>query len=503
MSASLLYFLGQLATGTGVYAALLFTAAICFGLYSVWAAGGLLSAFGALNAILIGKFLLIGIALKILIGEPADSNLLAPESTAGVMALGFLGLLLGTRLQRHLPARRTALIPEIHSAEMYLALALVFFFCGYGGYLIGLHADLAGDGIQTGGILGIARILSSVKSFAIVPAMYFASASGSRRFMTHPLVLAVLLIGILGGIFSTSKLGAMESMVFYVLVAGLEYGMRDRRVLLLAAAGVVYYAGIVYPYSQYVRSHGGREGGLSERLQAMQDVFERVASNHDDRDAMLAAAEDPNGSYLGHPSLRPFGRLAMVGQADRLIAASAQPESRTGWYTVIWGLKLALPSFLYPDKPIFGTGNYLAHITGEVGPHDQTTQGSYGVIANFFNAFSYTGAWLGTAVFFCCFYEVLQLFVGNPRWSAGAFGSSVWFLFIVTIFQHLVVEESVAGQIASLLNLTLAAFVLYLAARAVCPFLPAFPEPGTRAGDRGAGSLTRISQPVSASNPRF
>ena len=126
LSTSLLYFLGQVATGTDVYVAFLFSAAILFGLYSVWAAGGLLTAFGALNAILIAKFLLIGIALKIVILDPADRNLLAAESTGAVMAIGFLGLLIGTAVQRHLPTPRTPFIPEVGGASMYLALTIVF-----------------------------------------------------------------------------------------------------------------------------------------------------------------------------------------------------------------------------------------------------------------------------------------------------------------------------------------------------------------------------------------
>jgi hypothetical protein len=472
LSVPALYFAGQVAMGTGVYVACLFSLAILFGLYSVWAAGGLLTGFGALNAILVAKFLMIGIVLKMLIQDPADKNLLSPESTAAVMAIGFLGLLLGTVAQRALPSPRVPLIPEVDGSRMYLALTIVFLAVGYGAYLIALRADLSGAGLQTGGILGIARVFSSLRFFSIVLALYFAWSSGSRRFMTHPLVVAVLLVGVLDGIFSTSKLGAMETLIFYMLVGASRYGLRDKRLLALGAMGIFYYAAIIYPYSQYVRSHGGREGGLAERFAAIKDVFERVATNRDFRGDILATAEDSNGSYLDNETLKPFGRLAMVGEADKLVAATIERQAWSGWETITWGFKLAVPSFIDPDKPVLPPGNYLAHIAGEVGDGDLTTQVSYGVMANFFNAFAYPGVLVGTSVFFCGFYYLLYLLFGNPRWSSQPLGSTVWFLFIVTTFQHSLVEESVAGLIADVLNIAIVVLALYAMARAIRHLLP-------------------------------
>jgi len=474
MSVPALYLGGQLATGTGVYVACLFSLAILFGLCAIEAAGGLLTSFGALNAVLIGKFLMIGLILKTAIWDPADKNLFAPESTAAVMAVGFLGLMLGTLLQSHLPRPKGVLIPPVWDARMYLALTLAFLVLGYGGYLLELRSDLSGGGLQTGGILGIARAMSNMKFFAIVPALYFAWSSGSHRFMTHPLVLFVFVLGMVGGIFSTSKLGAMETPIFYMLVAASRYGLRDKRLLTFAALGVLYYTGVVYPYSQYVRNHGGREGGLSERVEAIVDTFERLLTNRDFRGDVMAATEDPNGSYLGNETLRPFGRLAMVGEADKLVAATIAQQSWTGWETIIWGFKLALPSFIYPDKPVFGAGNYLAHIAGEVGKTDFTTQVSYGVMANLFNAFSYPGALLGTLVFFCAFYYILSLCFSNASWSRHPLGGTVWFLFVVMTFQHWLVEESVAGLVADLLNVAIVTVGIYTAARMLCPFLPEF-----------------------------
>ena len=472
-----IYLVAQLVTGTSVVVALLFSLAILFGLYSIPAAGGVLTAFGALNAILIAKFLLIGILLKTMILEPADKNLLAPESTAAVMAIGFLGLLIGTLLQRRLPTPRASLIRDVNEARMYLALTIVFLVFGYGGHLVALGPELAGGGLQTGGILGIARALSGFKNFAIVPALYFAWSRQSQRFMTHPLVLAVLLAGLIAGIFTTSKLEAMEPLALYLLVGVLRFGIRDKRLWALAGAGVFYYAVIIYPYSQYVRSNGGRQGSLSERIKVTREVFWLVATNREFRQAISRdTGEKRSEPYLGDGVLKPFSRLAMVGEADRLISATNQQQALTGWETITWGFKLAVPSFLYPNKPIWGTGNYLGHYAGDLGSKDTQTQVSYGVMANLYNAFSYPGVFLGSIAFFASFYYVLRFFFKNPRWKASPTGATIWFILLVALFQHSLVEESIAGLIASM-SLPLIVQAIYATARLLSPYLPMIARP--------------------------
>ena len=135
--------------------ALLFSVAILFGILSVFAGGGLQSAFGCLNAILIGKYLLIAIAIKALLLEPSDGTLLAPQTTAWVMALGFFGLFLGkvTQLQFHCP--QTFSMNRSFSTQLLLALSIVLFTCTYGGFFVSMIPSTRGMGIQTGGWVGI------------------------------------------------------------------------------------------------------------------------------------------------------------------------------------------------------------------------------------------------------------------------------------------------------------------------------------------------------------
>jgi hypothetical protein len=176
-------------------------------------------------------------------------------------------------------------------------------------------------------------------------------------------------------------------------------------------------------------------------------------------------------SYFNPGPLAPFSRLAMVGEADRLISATERQQAFTGWETITWGFKLLTPSFLYPDKPIVEAGNYLGHIVGDVGPTDSTTQISYGVMANFYNAFSLSGVLIGTPLFFAGFYYWIRMFLGEARWESAPTTSTLCFIWLIALYQHSIVESSVSGNIASL-SFPFILVLLGMLAQGLCLFFP-------------------------------
>ena len=207
LAATAFYLLGQLLVGTDAVVASLFAVAILFGLLSVFAGGGLESAFGCLNAILIGKFLLIGIAIKILLIQPSDDRLNAPATTALVMALGFIGLFVGTLIQAHLSCPQSLSMNRPLSDGMLLSLSIVLFVLSYAGYFVSLIPAARGEGLQTGGWHGIARSLGSMMSLSIIPPMFYLWRIRARLWMTHPLILGLLAWSTVVGIFTPSPEG--------------------------------------------------------------------------------------------------------------------------------------------------------------------------------------------------------------------------------------------------------------------------------------------------------
>jgi hypothetical protein len=473
LAASAAYAAGQLLVGTGVLVAFLFAAAILFGLLAVLAGGGLKSALGCLNAVLIVKFLIFGMTIKLLfLADPVDATLRAPETTATVMALGFAGLLAGTYLQSRIACTSQLSMNRPISDAMLLSFAMVFAALTYFAYFAEMMRSAGGAGVQTGGWLGLARSVSALKTFSIIPPMLYLWRKNTRLWMTHPVVLGVLAWGTIVGIFSTSKEDAIEPLAFYLLVGFMRYGLRNIRLWSLVAAGLAYYSLIVFPYSQYVRHNGGREGSISQRAQVTRDTFVQMITDPNFRST--TAEKVSATGYFAEPSMAPFNRLAMVGEADRLIAASEQQGSFTGWETITWGFKLLTPSILLPDKPVFEAGNYLGHIVGEVNSSDTTTQISYGLMANFYNAFGLAGVFLGTTIFFGGFYYWIRVFLGDARWDGLPSTSGLWFIWVIATFEHSIAESAVSGMIASL-SFPFVLGLLWLTAKGFSRFLPAGP----------------------------
>jgi len=464
------YQVGQLLTGTDAAAASLLSLAILFGLLSVFAGGGLKSAFGCLNAILIAKFLLIGIAIKIFLLQPADGTLNAPRTTALVMAIGFGGLLAGTMIQAHLYCPQSWSMNQPFSDRMLLSFSIVLFAAGYLGYFAAMIPATQGAGIQTGGWLGIARTLGSLKSLSIVPALLYLWRKDARRWLTHPVILGMLMWCTVVGIFSTTKQDAMEPLAFYAFIGFLRYGWRDMRLWSVVTVAALYFALVVFPYSQYIRDAGGREGTFEHRAEVTMDAFLRMNSNQEFRSTVVQRVSK-DASYFEIPALAPFTRFAMVGEADNLISATERKQAFTGWETITWGFKLLTPSILYPNKPIFESGNYLGHIGDELNPSDKTTQISYGVMANLYNAFSFAGVAIGSTLFFAGFYYWIRIFLGEATSDGMPSTSTLWFIWLIASYQHSIVESSLAGLIASLLFPVVVA-VLYMSAKGLCMLLP-------------------------------
>jgi hypothetical protein len=439
--------LGQLSAGTNGRVAALFSVAILFGVLSVFAGGGITSIIGFLNAILIGKFLLVAVAVKSIMGQPADGPLRSPFTTGWVMAFGFLGVWLATKIQAGLKTPNSLTLNKPLSTQMILCVSIAMIILTYGGYFLSLAQDAQAGDAQTGGFVGIAHIMGSLKSLSIVPVMLYFWRLRTRLWMTHPVVLAMLGWSCVIGVFATAKQDAMEPLVFYVLVGFVRYGWRDGRLWGLVGLGLLYYTVIIFPYSQYVRHNGGREGSMQDRMMATKQAFLNIATSSDFRSEV---SDKENKEYYFDASLSALSRLAMVGEADRLIYATEQQKAFTGWETITWGFKLLMPSFLFPDKPIHEAANYLSHIAGESNIRDTTTQVSYGVMANFFNAFGMVGVVIGTPIFFGALYFWIRLFLGNARLDDAGGISTLWFLWLTGLYQHRIVESSISGLTASI-----------------------------------------------------
>ena len=103
------------------------------------------------------------------------------------------------------------------------------------------------------------------------------------------------------------------------------------------------------------------------------------------------------------------------------------------------------PRVLYPDKPAHGPGNFLAHEAGGIlSDDDDTTQISFGFMANLYNAFGLMGVTLGSALLVLIFFKFLMLCVPN------GLAFNLWGILFAMEFQHGFIEYPIGSLIAAL-----------------------------------------------------
>jgi len=438
---------GQFLTGTDPVVALLLGIAMTAGLAAVAAAGGTRTLLGILNLALIGKFLLFGVTLKILVREPVDLNLEAPVETSLAMATGFVGVLLASAVQKFLPQPRRWLIPRLDRPDLYLVAAAVCFLIGYPAWYIGFASGFGGEN-KVGGLLGILRTAGLLRHVTVPAIMLFLWSRGSNRFLSHPAVVVLSMVAVLVGVFSTAKQDILAPLLGILLVTYLRYGIWYRPTWVGAGVVVILYSALIYPYSQFVRFEGGRDGGLTERAEAAYRVMSTLVTDADFRQSLLDQNKvwaASTGAFFDNPILRNTERFTMVREADRLIAATKASQSFTGWRTITWGMQMLAPRFLFPDKPAYGPGNFLAHEAGGIlSDDDDTTQISFGFMANLYNAFGILGVTLGSALLVLAFYKLLMLCVPN------VLAFNLWGVLFAMEFQHGLIEYPIGSLIAAL-----------------------------------------------------
>lgn len=466
---SAILFVGQLITGTQIVVAFLFSLAIYFGLCASFATGSWHSTLGLLNLIIISKFLIFGIVVKTLFLQPADDILLAPVETSMVAALGYAGVLIGTIIQQRLPLPRTRLIYAIADKNFYLVLYVFLMIAGYGSWsFIYISRQQAADVTTTiGGPFGFLTGFSEIRELAISACLYYVWLSKSRKFLSHPLVIFTLVVSTLLGIYSTSKEAMIEPAIYLFFTAASIKGIRYKPIWIILIVGSVTYATIIAPFSNFIRNAGGLNSVASERITVMTEVIPKMIFDEEFRNSVNTTLEktvykkfQPYLPVAGYS----LGRMALVAEADRLIAASTNTE-RTGWETINWGFQMVLPRFMNPDKPYLATNNYLAHKVGEVGATDYTTQVSYGFMANFYNAFDFPGVIIGSSILICSLYYWLTLFFGNPT------NLNIWSILVFGTYNHSLSEQSVAGIIASIW-FPVTTLIVFLLAKHISKLLP-------------------------------
>lgn len=277
---SLLTFLWQLALGTSLFYAFTSLAIFLLSPLVIRLNGGVSSMGSLLFIASYAKLFFVSQWLKILLGQPADTHLQAPEQTVFVLLLGVgVFMLAGTLVQ--ILFRGSNRSPFVSQDPQFLSrLAIVVvgltFFSIIGRYMAGLSRAGAGE-YEEGQGLVILMYMASLMPLAVAAlTARCAILSEGRRFIDR-WVLLIILLTVFQGIWENVRLIMLAGLVAfgttYIAYGGI---VRLRHVIVMGLVGAVMQV-LVFPLIDIQRGieRGlGVTGFLSETLNVASDLLD-------------------------------------------------------------------------------------------------------------------------------------------------------------------------------------------------------------------------------------
>src|SRR5438309_8237300 len=177
---------------------------------------------------------ILGLCLKAYLGEPADSNLLAPLLTIGVYLFGMCMMLVAVYLSKRVRTKRALMGKMVTDANMQTATV--------GCLVAGILMNFAGY-IIPGGNGSVLSALNQLNRFLpltiILGVINTIRRSGGTRSVNLPVLLAAILmftIGVLG----YSKEGMIAPFAAYIMAAASQHYRVSRTQIVVGALAIVF-----------------------------------------------------------------------------------------------------------------------------------------------------------------------------------------------------------------------------------------------------------------------
>jgi len=395
-------------------------------------AGGLTRASGAYVFCYSVLVVLIGICYKAFLGEPAQSNLLAPRATieayVGSIAAMFGAVIVSSRL-----SRKSGLLQNLlKESEMYRASVGCLVFGVAGGSILAL---LGQNSVRLQSAFG--QLNQLIPLGIIIGVMHEIRSTGGARSTNLPITLSAAYFFFLG-MADFSKQGMLTPLYCWFLpVCALRFRLSAWQMLscLLTVFVFFYY---LAPLSQVGRSRAEENSTLSQRIAIVVSLEENIG------ETQQLAKGDQDSPYegLGRYYNKPQGfwdRLQFVSVDDRLINFTDQGHV-LGLEPIYASFLNLIPHAFWPEKPTLNPGNSYAHEMGVLSTEDTTTGISFSPTAEAYHLAKWIGVLVIAPLLWCMFFIIFDSLFGDLR-------DSPWGLLTLALITHAAPEGGITHLI--------------------------------------------------------
>ncbi len=363
---------------------------------------------------------IIGLCVKVFLGEAADSNLSTPLLTIGVYLFGMCMMLVAAYVSKKVRPKRALMGKMITDSNMQTATV--------GCLVAGIFLMVAGFVIPSGNgsVLSALNQLNRFFPLAIILGVTNTiRRSGGTRSVNLPVVLAAALMFTVGAL-GYSKEGMLGPFAAYLLAAASQRYKISRSQIVVCILAIVFIFQYLVPYAQYGRSFREESGGanlqtsihlLSDLGYVREQYLETSAETYEDR--VLGYYNNPQGF---------LDRLQMVSMDDALIHRTQQ-FGVFGLMPMVQAFENVVPHFIWKDKPQVLIGNVFAHEVGILAEADDSTGISFSSTASAFHLAGWKGVFLLAPAAWFFLFLIFDSLCGDVR-------KIPWGLLVIVLFSH-------------------------------------------------------------------
>jgi hypothetical protein len=374
---------------------------------------------------------IIGLCMKAYLGEPADSNLQAPNLTMAVYFAGMCMMLVAVFLSRRLSTKRALLGKMVTDANMQTATVG----CMVTGFLIYFAGFVVPGG--NGSVLSALNQINRFFPLAVMLGVLNTNRrSGGTRSVNLPILVSATFMFITGAL-GFSKEGMITPFVCWLIAAASQ----RYRISRFQMGGIVLVAFFIFyylvPYAQYGRNY--KEEGEGFNVDTTLSLLSNLGYVREQYYASSTEAlEGRVQGYFNTPQ-GFFDRLEMVSIDDAL-ANRTQQFGTYGITPVIQSFQNLVPHFIWPDKPGLLSGNDFAHEVGLLAEEDTSTGVSFSSTAVAFHLLGWPGIFLLAPAVWLLLFTIFDSLCGDVR-------KAPWGLLVLVLFAHAAPEGDINSVI--------------------------------------------------------